>query len=415
LLLVIFVLALLARCAIGMSRLVRSGDPTALEFPDEEQYWLMAQSLAQGDGLQDELGFRAVRMPLFPTLLAPFTYANVGVPLAKAFQWLIGAFGAAATAWAADRIFRRRVAWLAGLLMAFDPFLVFFSSLLLTETLFVAAVALLWGWAGPMLNALPARQPWRSWLILGALGALTVYVRETGLGLLLGLLALMVLAGRGRRSAFAGAAVAIGVVGLSLVPWAARNQSVTGDWCWLTHRGGISLYDGVGPQATGASDLADVKQMDAVRGMDEVAWNDYFLQASFEEIRSNPGRILELAGRKWARMWNVVPNAETYQTAAVRIVAAVWTIPTFALALTGVMLLLWRGWQGRWQVVFFLLPAIYLTAVHGLFVGSVRYRLGAIPMIAILAAQAIATLYDWHDRRLAEANTRAGDAPEQST
>ena len=48
-------------------------------------------------------------------------------------------------------MFDRRAAWLAGLMLAFDPFMVFFSSLLLTETLFVAVVVLLWGvgWAYP--------------------------------------------------------------------------------------------------------------------------------------------------------------------------------------------------------------------------------------------------------------------------
>ena len=35
---------------------------------------------------------------------------------------------------------------------------------------------------------------------------------------------------------------------------------------------GISLYDGVGPQATGASDLGEIKHMNAVSGMDEVAY-----------------------------------------------------------------------------------------------------------------------------------------------
>jgi len=39
-----------------------------------------------------------------------------------------------------------------------------------------------------------------------------------------------------------------------------------------------------------------------------------------------------------------------------------------------------------------LLPAIYFTLLHMLFVGSVRYRLPAMPMIVVLSAVGIASL-----------------------
>jgi hypothetical protein len=36
---------------------------------------------------------------------------------------------------------------------------------------------------------------------------------------------------------------------------------------------------------------------------------------------------------------------------------------------------------------------LYFSALHSLFVGSVRYRLAAVPMIEILAAVALAAIY----------------------
>ena len=189
--------------------------------------------------------------------------------------------------------------------------------------------------------------------------------------------------------------MAMGVVVVSLLPWAARNHAVTGDWCWLTHRAGISLYDGVGPQASGASDLGEVKQSDAVRYLDEVAWNRYFLDQAVAAIQADPERVLRLAGVKLTRMWNPIPNVETYRSRVVRLIAAAWTVPTFALAVIGVMLLLiGRNRGGLRTALFLLLPAAYLSAVHSLFIGSVRYRLAAVPMIEILAAVALAAIYE---------------------
>jgi hypothetical protein len=60
-------------------------------------------------------------------------------------------------------------------------------------------------------------------------------------------------------------------------------------------------------------------------------------------------------------------------------------------------------------VVFLLLPALYLSALHSLFVGSVRYRLGAMPMIEILAALAVVALADRLGRRSAARNHSGGD------
>jgi hypothetical protein len=159
----------------------------------------------------------------------------------------------------------------------------------------------------------------------------------------------------------------------------------------LTHRGGISLYDGVRPGADGSSDLGEIKQMPAVRGLDEVAWNEYFMGESLRLIREDPGRIVHLAGIKLARTWNPVPNARDYRSPAVRLIGGSWSIPLFAFALAGAIVLT-RKSLGLWLTCLLLLPAIYLSILHAFFVGSVRYRLPAMPFFAILSAIAIAAI-----------------------
>ncbi|MFH1109543.1 MAG: hypothetical protein V1790_10160 [Planctomycetota bacterium] len=398
----IFVVALLVRAAWGATQFIRADDPTILEFPDEEQYWMMARSFWEGEGLKDELGFRATRMPLYPAVLAPFTALPSGIAAAKALHWIVGAAAAALTGAVAGAWFDRRTGLLAGLLVAFDPFLTFSSSLLLTETPFVTALIALWwvlrpegcpaSWGGGRRDAEPVGMV--RWIGVGILSALCVYLRESSLGLIVVALGFVIACRRFEGKTLLGAAIALAIVAAALVPWAARNQAVTGDWCWLTHRAGISLYDGVGPNATGASDLGAVKQSEAVRGLDEVAWNRYFLDQALAAIRNDPGRIVRLAGSKLLRMWNPVPNVQVYRSGFVRFLSAAWTVPTFALAAVGVMLLsIGRKRGGLCAALFLLLPALYFSALHSLFVGSVRYRLAAVPMIEILAAVALAAIY----------------------
>jgi hypothetical protein len=391
----VFIAAFAVRAAWGTTRLIRADDPTALEFPDEEQYWMMARSLWNGEGLKDELGFRATRMPLYPAMLSAFTAVPMGVVAAKGLHWLIGAAAAALTAGAAATFLGRRTGLIAGFLVALDPFLTFFSSLLLTETLFVTVVIGLWWMVWRMAQNDGSAVGFARWMGIGVLSAVCVYLRESSVGLVVVAMGFAIACQRFKGTSVPGAALAMGVVVVSLLPWAARNHAVTGDWCWLTHRAGISLYDGVGPQASGASDLGEVKRSDAVRYLDEVAWNQYFLDQAVAAIKADPWRVLGLAGVKLTRMWNPIPNVETYRSRVVRPIAAAWTVPTFALAAIGVMLLLiGRNRGGLRTALFLLLPAVYLSAVHSLFIGSVRYRLAAVPMIEILAATALAAIYE---------------------
>ncbi|MCP4594210.1 MAG: hypothetical protein GY842_26065 [bacterium] len=393
-LLFVFLVALGARAGWGLYRMSASGS-AALEFPDEQQYWLMATSLHEGRGLTDELGFRAGRMPLYPAGLSLVVGCSWGVAAVKVAQWLIGGLGAVFAAILGSRFGGRGVGVLVGLAFAVDPFLIFFSNLVLTETLFLTVLVAWWSYVARF--AVEPRGPtWRQWILVGLLGLACVYARESTLGLIGAVLVVHLIRRRFERNSWLGVAVVGGVLLAGLFPWALRNHQVLGDWCWLTTRAGISLYDGVGPQATGASDLGDVKRQDAVRELTELEYNRYFLNAAWAEVRADPFRVVQLAVRKFGRMWNPVPNAAEYQSAMVRVVSAAWMIPLLLLALAGAVVLARdRTAGGLGAVVFLLLPALYLSALHMVFVGSVRYRLGAMPMLAVLAA---VVLVRWWER-----------------
>lgn len=374
--LLIFGLALLARAGFG---LFGSGEGLAapLRFDDEIGYWNIARSYAAGNGMVGEFGHRAGRMPLYPWFLSFFVESSRGVAWARGAQWVAGALAAPLAFLLCRRI--APFAWLAGLVVAFDPALVGSASLLLTETLFVTALAGLWLAAPPARRSSPTG-PGR-WVVVSVLAAVCVHVRESSL-LFVAALCVFLAVRRRDRAALVGAGFVIAVVFVALLPWAFRNSQVIGQWCWTTTRGGISLYDGVRPGASGAGDLAGVKDAPAVAGLSEVEWNDYFLRASRQAIVDDPWRIAGLIPVKLARTWSPVLHAPQYGSSVVQLIFAAWYVPLFLLALIGV----WALRRDPGTAVGLLLPALCVSLLHAVFVGSVRYRLGAIPMLGVLAA-----------------------------
>jgi len=388
---VIFGVALAARAGFGIVRLEKSTGPSRLEFPDEHQYWFMAQSLASGNGLCDEMGFRATRMPLYPAILSLCVDLPNSQQVAKASQWIVGAIAAIFILSLGNIIAGRWVGIVAGMIVALDPFLIFFASLLLTETGAITALCFLWLLLARILFQ-HGPSSWTAWLVVGVAAAVCVYFRESNLGLAVLGIVFVVAARHFDRRCLLGGAVALGLVALSLVPWAVRNRWILGESCWLTTRGGISLYDGVGPQATGASDLGAVQRKGEAATLPEAQWNEYFRTKAWAAIHENPGRIVQLAGQKLRRMWNPFPNVESYQSRNARWISAIWTIPLFFLAFVGaVRRIATPRHGGLTAVLFLLLPAIYLSVLHSLYVGSVRYRLPAMPMIALLAAVSLSS------------------------
>ncbi len=87
-----------------------------------------------------------------------------------------------------------------------------------------------------------------------------------------------------------------------------------------------------------------------------------------------------------ARTWSPILHAEELRSTGIRAVFAMWSVGLFALAIAGVVLLR----RSPAVVAGLLVPALYLSALHCVFVGSVRYRAGAVPALAVLAAFALA-------------------------
>ncbi|GJM26061.1 MAG: membrane protein [Phycisphaerae bacterium] len=409
-LVIVFLIAILVRAGVATST-VRKHEHAApdkvgtLHFDDEQWYWSIGQSYRAGDGMVGEFGHRAERMPLYPWVLSWFSPSESGVSAARWFQYFFGALAACAVMALAWKISTYGI--VAGLIVAFDPTLVGSASLLLSETVAVTFLAGLWWVAWPLRQS-RVSSPLR-WLAAILLSILVIYAKESTLILVAALLGYIVFARRD-RTGIIGAAASVACIIIALLPWAYRNKQATGDWIWLTSRGGISLYDGVHPGATGASDLGNIKSAPEVANFSEAEWNRHFKAEAWKHILDDPIRILRLSWVKFARTWSPILNAADYQSWKIRIIFAGWYIPLYAFVILGVY-----THRSRFSLLIALLiPTICVSATHVFFVGSVRYRLVAIPTLAILAAMGLQAVMGMRKLQVAPDVPKNADTPESS-
>jgi hypothetical protein len=184
---------------------------------------------------------------------------------------------------------------------------------------------------------------------------------------------------------------------VAMTPWWIRNYRVAGRFVPTSLQIGASLYDGLSPTATGASDMrfvgafvaqqraADAQPGADIQGLFEDRLDRRLRSTAVTWAEQHPGRALELAAIKFARMWSFVPNASEFQSTSLRLILAATYTPVILLALVGA----WRFARRDWPCLLCVLPAVYFTCLHVIFVSSIRYRQPAMLPLIVLAAAAV--------------------------
>jgi 4-amino-4-deoxy-L-arabinose transferase-like glycosyltransferase len=200
-----------------------------------------------------------------------------------------------------------------------------------------------------------------------------------------------------RRQAAVGA-VMLAAMAVVMSPWWIRNARLTGHFVPATLQVGASLFDGLNPAATGAGDMtpgtqyaADYRRREPPAAGESPAEVEYRTdrrlgQAALDWAWAHPAAALRLAGIKLLRTWNVWPNEGRFSTPLVRLVVAASYLPLLALGLLGA----WRTRRWGWPYWLGWFPAVYFSALHVVFVGSIRYRQPAMFCLMALAAGVIA-------------------------
>lgn len=178
---------------------------------------------------------------------------------------------------------------------------------------------------------------------------------------------------------------------LVMMPWAIRNQKATGHFVLTSLWSGPSLYDGLNPQATGASDMTFFDAEQVMNKMSEYEMNRHYSQRAIQFAVDHPGRTVVLGLHKAGLYLMPVPNFARERGWAVSGVCAVFWLAIFVGAGLGVYSMarseVNAESSSRLLTVFISVgPFALFLLVHLAFVGSVRYRLPVEFPLSILAS-----------------------------
>ncbi len=371
-------------------------------FGDSDGYWRLGQAIAAGApyeyGVPER---RAFRTPGYPLLLAPiFLVAgpDASVWWGRAQSACLGTAAVAGVWWLTQKLFAWPAAPVAATLAALYPGAVGMSVYVLTEAPFTCCLLLQLGWWIQALQAISTRKALGWGFAAGLAAAAATLVRPSWLLFTPFAAALGAVCAssplRGRQLVLGGAALVGLAVGMS--PWWIRNARVYGAFVPTSLQVGASLYDGLSPEADGASEMSFVPRFtaaqraaDAEAGLGpegfEIRLDARLREAALAWAREHPAEVARLAVVKLGRMWNVWPNQAEFRAWPLRLAVALTYGPAMLLAIAGT----WQFRKIGWPLGLLWLPALYLTLLHMVFVGSIRYRE---PAVMVLLAPASACL-----------------------
>lgn len=399
----------------------RLGDEQSFGFPDSHSYWELGSQLSTG-GPYEYGGpdFRVFRAPGYPLLLAGlFRVVGADPPViwARGVGVVLGTLTVAGLMWLGWVLFDASAGRWAGLLAAIYPGAVGMSIFVLAEGLFCLLMVLqLACWVSAWrAGAWRARWAWGA--SSGVLCAAAVLTRPSWLLFTPGIVGLLLLGPARRRHAEVGVVLLVAMM-LAMVPWWVRNYRAVGHFVPTTLQVGASLYDGLNPAATGASNMPfstpfylAQKEEDARVGRSptgfEVRLDRRLRDAAVEWAREHPREVAALMARKFARMWGPWPNAEEFRGAAVRWGIALTYLPVLLVGAIGVA----RWGRQGWPYLLCYMPAVYFTLLHVVFVSSLRYREPAMLMWLVLVGAVVSSWWLAGGARWRRGAAGAGVAP----
>ena len=371
-------------------------------FGDSESYWVLATQIASGLPYQyggpDASVFRVPLYPMCLSLLIDPASPSDGILWARLFGCVMGTLAVGAVIVLTSWMFDRRSALVTGVLASIYPGGISMSILILSEAIFILLMILhLMFWRQAYLEERDrASVGWS--LAGGAVAGLAVLARPSWLLFVPFACLFQLLTGAYRRTVLIGLCSAIGMA-IVMMPWWIRNYHITDKFVLTTLQVGASMYDGLGPQATGASDTgmsfverfqSEQRAADAesaeLDGTFEYRLDRRMSAASKKWVIDNPGRVIQLAAVKFGRIWRPWPTAEEVPGRFIRIGTAAGMLMIVIPAMIG----LWQYRDNAWPIYLIALPTLYFTALHCVSIGSMRYRLPAVFLLTIIAAPVIA-------------------------
>jgi hypothetical protein len=395
---------------------------------DPARYAGYADLIADGDGYVQFTSGEATAYypPGYPFFLGLIEWLARHTPLpddlplvAGMAQALLGAATVGLAAIVARRLIGPAAAIATAFVVALYPNLVFHTGALLSETLFnalfIGALAVLvW-------------RPWPDGLPLGQLAgsavlfAAAVMVRPISLAVLPALAVVWWLDRHDWRVVLRRLAVYVAVVAVFVAPWTVRNLVRMDAFVVLSTNTGDNLCVGHHPGASGGFDLSpdcDTGESTADGAAAEVRHDRELTDRALDFIADDPGAEVGLVWRRAKFMFrddhDALRAVQSYgeddfisrdTEDLLATLADGYYYAVLALGLAGMVVLFDRRRPDRLLVV---LAAVATVAVPFAFFGDPRFKVPAVPLLAIAAPAAAASL------RTLVLERRASGPPEDS-
>lgn len=357
---------------------------------DGHAYDIFARNLAVGENYGWEPGSPSAVWPVGTSYVYSLVYRVFGyqyVPIVI-LNVLLGVGIVALTMRLGEQWFGRRVACLAGLILAVWPTHIEFTTILASELLFTFVLLLsIAAWTSTQAPL------WRRSLATGIALAAASYLRPVALLLPLVLGLSDVTKGRSSGRTLVGVLGMVFTMVVLIAPWSIRNTRLFGGTVLISTNFGGNLWMGNNPTTTGEYQppptLENMNEAEADRTLRKMAVA-YIVEHPVEFLWRSLGKLGKLHIRETIGVaWNSEGLKQNYSSGAVfglKLCGQAYWLLILSLGLAGVAVLWIR--EGLWSMSTHLVVMIwaYFAAIHAVIVIQDRYHFAFTPMIALLAA-----------------------------
>ena len=190
---------------------------------------------------------------------------------------------------------------------------------------------------------------------------------------------------KNKASIFKGLLTYLGVYVFLMAPWWIHNYNQYGQFVRLNLGFGQALYEGNNAynQDGGPIDISGNEPYPP-EITTPLEINAALTASATNYITNNPQIFFRNAIKKGLRFWNPLPNHSTYQKTTVKIVIAVFSLPLY---ICFILFFLNKSNSKYFSKILPILLIIgYLTLVHMITVGSIRYRFPLEPLLIIVGS-----------------------------
>lgn len=342
-------------------------------------------------------------LPLYPFVLGMIYKISAGsFVVAKWVQMILGVVTVGLIYAIARRLFDKRVAVVAGILAAIYGPLFFNEAILIPEAIGIPLYALAFLWAVDFLDSPDTKCA----LKLGVVCALAALTKA---GILLFALSFAVYL-LWKKKPFKNVAIFLITLFMTLLPVTLHNVVRGKDMVFLTSHSGFNFYVGNNPKAEGTFDTPAgvgsnvesqrtdsklIAEKEMGRELKPSQVSRYWSDKAWDFIRSNPGKVAQLCGRKLMLFFDSRELSDVDDYLFGRNFNAFLRWPWLDFSV--LVILLFAGllpvWKSSKRDLIFLWVTAYLAGMLAFFVNA-RYRLPMLSVFIPLAAAALVGLSD---------------------